>query len=509
MLRVLGAVRLSRLTEESTSPARQRERVDWWTSGQDARVVGIAEDLDVSGAVDPFERDSLGRWLSDNPPEPWDVLVAWKLDRISRSSMDTERLLRWCLDRDKRIVCVDDGIDTSTQMGQVWVKLASIFAEVERNAIKERTAKGKAALRKTGRWGGETIHYGFKAERRQDGWYLVQDETAVGIIRQIVAKVLDGDSIASIADWLTETGVPTPRDRQREIKGEPTQGKKWNSQTLFKMLGSKTLLGYTTYNGEVDTEVLKAPPILATEEFRTLQHSLESRRHSKTNNRTSNASPLLGVALCLECEKPFHHRAQNVNGKRYRYYYCAEKHGQAIKAETLEELLEEEFLDQVGAVEIHEEVYVPGSDSSAELESAVFALEELTDAMSRAASKTARQRLSERIARLDARIAELEAEPSEPARVELRPTGRTYAQEWADRDQDERRKLLQRSGIRLKARQTGKGRAAGEGGLFEYDLYVPYEVWERLGIKSDLTPEQRAAQRSEEQVAYRASLGIE
>ncbi|MBN3459219.1 recombinase family protein [Mycobacterium sp. DSM 3803] len=125
-LRVLGAVRLSRLTDESTSPVRQRERISWWASGNDATVTYVSEDLDTSGAVDPFKRESLGKWLTDTPPEPWDVLVAWKLDRISRSSMDTETLLRWCLERGKRIVCVDDGIDTDTQMGQVWVKLASI-----------------------------------------------------------------------------------------------------------------------------------------------------------------------------------------------------------------------------------------------------------------------------------------------------------------------------------------------------------------------------------------------
>ena len=90
-LRLLGGVRLSKLTDESTSPARQRERIEWWTQGHDGTVVAIAEDMDTSGAVDPFKRESLGKWLTDTPPEPWDVLVAWKLDRTSRSSMDTTK----------------------------------------------------------------------------------------------------------------------------------------------------------------------------------------------------------------------------------------------------------------------------------------------------------------------------------------------------------------------------------------------------------------------------------
>lgn len=480
MEKVLGAVRLSRLTDESTSPARQRERIEWWASGQDAEVVHIVEDLDVSGAVDPFEREGLGVWLSDSPPRHWDTLVAWKLDRISRSSMDTERLLRWCLDRGKRIVCVDDGIDTSTQMGQVWVKLASIFAEVERNAIKERTAKGKAALRKSGRWGGETVHYGFKTERRSDGWYLVHDEPAVDIIRRIVVKVREGDSIASIAQWLTETGVPTPRDRQRELRGQPVQGKKWNAQTLFKLLSSKTLLGYSVSKGQVDTEVQKAPPILTTEEFRTLQHHLSYRRTGKSNNRTSKASPLLGIAVCLECGKSMHHRTNHMNGKAYRYYYCREGHGQSIKADQLEQILEELFLEEVGDAERMQEVYIPASDTSAELESSVFALEELTEAMGKAASKSARERIRQQIERLDARIAELEELPQQEARIELQPTGEKWADVWARSSVEERRKLLTKAGITLQARLTGKGRAANEGGMLETHLSYPPEIKKSL-----------------------------
>ncbi|WP_372517167.1 recombinase family protein [Mycolicibacterium frederiksbergense] len=88
--------------------------------------------------------------------------MAWKLDRISRSSMDTETLLRRCLERGKRIVCVDDGIDTDTQMGQVWVKLASIFAEVERNAIKEGTTHRNSTAQPTSR----TRVIALKAEAR-------------------------------------------------------------------------------------------------------------------------------------------------------------------------------------------------------------------------------------------------------------------------------------------------------------------------------------------------------
>jgi site-specific DNA recombinase len=131
-LRALGAIRLSKVADESTSPARQRERIDWWASGNDADLMGVMSALGVSGAVSPFKREGLGGYLTDARADGWDVLLALKLDRISRSAEDAHKLLRWCTERGKRIVTTDDGIDTATTNGKVFIQLAAVFAEVER-----------------------------------------------------------------------------------------------------------------------------------------------------------------------------------------------------------------------------------------------------------------------------------------------------------------------------------------------------------------------------------------
>ncbi|MDV3129595.1 recombinase family protein [Mycobacterium sp. 21AC1] len=482
-LRILGAVRLSKLTDESTSPVRQRERIQWWASGNDATVTYVSEDMDTSGAVDPFKRESLGKWLTDTPPEPWDVLVAWKLDRISRSSMDTETLLRWCLDRGKRIVCVDDGIDTDTQMGQVWVKLASIFAEVERNSIKERVVQARKKLRSESRWGGETVHYGLKPQPLPTGgWELVHDAEAVKVIRRIVADVSRGDSVQSIAERLTAEGVPSSRDRQRQLQGKETTGAAWSTTTLHRLLESKTLLGYTVHQGDADPEVMKSEPILTASEFRQLQAVLDLRKRPKTTNRTGNASPLLGVAFCLECGSSIHQKSQVAKGKRYRYYYCSSKpqHGGKIPAEWLEEVLEETFLDKLGDTEVHEPVIVPASDHTDELDSARMQLEVVTGVMRKSSSLAVLETLAEQIAELDTRIVELEALPVQPTRTEHVPTGRTYSQDWEDSDTDAKRRLLLDSGIRYEVLLEGRTRAANQGGTFKSNLHVPEDIRDRM-----------------------------
>src|SRR5690606_19202534 len=134
MQRVLGVVRLSRSTEESTSVERQGEAIRKWVDLHSAELAAIAQDVDVSGAVSPFERDGLGLWLTDGRAHEWDTLVAWRLDRISRNARDTLELLEWCQKRGKRIVTISDGIDSGSGAGKLYLQITAALAEAERDA---------------------------------------------------------------------------------------------------------------------------------------------------------------------------------------------------------------------------------------------------------------------------------------------------------------------------------------------------------------------------------------
>src|SRR5690606_32501471 len=110
--RALAVVRLSVLSDCSTSPVRQLEDCTILIRSRGWEHVGTAEDLDVSATkYSPFNRPELGQWLTDDPPEPWDVLVVWRLDRLIRSSRDLAELLAWCEDRGKGFVSATEGFD--------------------------------------------------------------------------------------------------------------------------------------------------------------------------------------------------------------------------------------------------------------------------------------------------------------------------------------------------------------------------------------------------------------
>lgn len=124
-------------------------------------------------------------------------------------------------------------------MGRLFVKIASIFAELERDTIRERTAASRQALRAAGRWGGEAVHYGYKA---------------------------------------------APRDRQRSLRGQDLKGDRRSESTIWDILQSKALLGWTTHNGEADPNNLKSPPIITSELFERVQIELSKRKRAKTRN---------------------------------------------------------------------------------------------------------------------------------------------------------------------------------------------------------------------------------
>jgi site-specific DNA recombinase len=152
-MRVLGRLRLSRSTEESTSIERQRELIQSWTDSNGHTLVGFAEDIDVSGSIDPFETPQLGRWLNNRAPD-FDVICAWTLDKLGRNAIQLNKLFGWCLDHDKTVVSCREAIDLSTPVGRLIANVIAFLAEGELEAIRERQRSSRNKLRELGRWPG-------------------------------------------------------------------------------------------------------------------------------------------------------------------------------------------------------------------------------------------------------------------------------------------------------------------------------------------------------------------
>jgi DNA invertase Pin-like site-specific DNA recombinase len=513
-VRVLGRLRLSRSTEESTSIERQREIVHQWAEANGHSVVGWAEDIDVSGAVDPFDTPQLGPWLSNRVPE-WDVLCAWKLDRLGRNAIQLNRLFGWCGEHGKTVVSCSESIDLGSWAGRMLASVIAGLAEGELEAIRERQRSSRLKLRETARWAGGKPPFGYIGVRNTDGagWHLEVDPEASKVVHRIVDDLLDGKGITRIARELTEEGYRTPaqyyaalRGSQPGLRASPKdKAGKWAATPLRNMLRSKALRGHAHHNGETvrDAEgmpVQLAEPLVTSDEWELIQAALDKTQEARRDARFTVASPLAGLVVCYECGGSLHHDRNTVKRDRhvyvYRYYRCVNRRtcrSAMIPAEDLEELAEETFLHEFGDLGVRERVWVPGDSHEAELREAVGGYEELLKTAGRAVSATAKQRLQAQLDALDARIAELESAPAREARWEYRETGQKYRAVWESSDTDGRRELLQRSGITIAASITGvERRSKYQGGAWRLEIRAVPDVSGGIGPPKSMGPSEAA-----------------
>jgi site-specific DNA recombinase len=103
------------VTDASTSPERQLASCRELISQRGYEGVGVAEDLDISGSIDPFDRKKrpeLASWLHDRSNE-FDVIVVYRLDRLTRSTINLNQLFAWALDNGKTVVSATESVDLS------------------------------------------------------------------------------------------------------------------------------------------------------------------------------------------------------------------------------------------------------------------------------------------------------------------------------------------------------------------------------------------------------------
>jgi site-specific DNA recombinase len=378
-VRAIVGARVSHVQgEEKTSHISQRSKGEAYAESQDWTVVGAFEDLDVSAIkLSPWERPDLKAWLTDRA-EDWDALIFAKTDRVFRSAADCVKLAEWCRKHHKILVLVDDGIRLdyfnpedakdafADAMSNVFLILASAFAEIEGQRFIQRARDRIAYLRNTDRWGYGLPPYGFQIVDHPSGKgkALAHDSDGQEILHEAASRFLAGGSWTGICSDFNARGVLSPRDHHAARSGKPTKGSKWTVDNLRMMLMNPTTQGIKTTapnrnpnrkrpvgtpvldeNGE---PVMVGDPSFDAVTWERLQSEIASRT-TEPRKRRHSTNPLLGVAKCGVCGKNMRQRSQTTpGGVTHRYYVCGGSPkpcpGVSVIAAAAEERVEEAFL---------------------------------------------------------------------------------------------------------------------------------------------------------------------
>lgn len=374
--------RLSVTKEESVSIARQLQSCRRYAEARGWEVVGEFVDDGVSATANrPEERQG---WRALLAGRDFDAVIIWKVDRLARRVLDFLHADETLQKRGAGLVAVEDPIDMTSPQGRAFAVMLAVFGEMEAEAIRARVRAARAQILKDGRWPGGGIPYGYRSIPNPDGpgRVLVKDEERSVWLTETVAKALRGDTVNSIATWLTESGAPLPVRRAERTSGSTS----WNRQTVDGLLRNPVLAGMTPRNPgrpksakRVDAfavlrdedghpVVNEALAVISPEDFAMLQRVLDARTAPQARKKTERqpTSPFLSrVARCDECAV---YLCRGTNQKRPVLYCpkCRQTIGRtALDAYMIDRLLMERTSERVGDLVVEEAWARAGHDEMA------------------------------------------------------------------------------------------------------------------------------------------------
>lgn len=471
-MRALVVIRLSRITDTTTSPERQLAECRELCDKRGYEVVGSAEDLDISGAVDPFnikDRPSLARWLGGEH-EPFDVIVAYRVDRLTRSIRHLQKLVAWAEDHGKLIVsATEPHFDMTTPFAAVVIALMGTVAQMELEAIRERTKSAAQHNIKQGKYRGSTPPWGYTPKRDESGtWRLVPDEDQVALIDEVAKRALAGEPLQRIAHDLTKRGVLTPKDQFALSRGREVKHREWSTTQLKRSLLSEAILGYAVSKGRVvrnddGSPVVRSEPILSREVFDGLVVEIAARSREQRGEPTRATSLLVRVIYCGVCGQPGY-KFNGGSHSQYPRYRCrsmtrAVKCGnRTIRMAYADDLVERIILLLLAESERLDRVWDSGSDHSIELAGIDAELVDLTSLLGTGPYRVGtpqRKALDARIEGLATRQAALSVEAPKPAGYTWKPTGEKFGEWWARQDVTAKNVWLRSMNVRLEFDRKG------------------------------------------------------
>ena len=294
--------------QEGYSIHEQEERTKKYCSAMGWKVYKVYADPGFSGGS--INRPALQQLIHDVKDHRINKVVVYKLDRLSRSQRDTLNLIEDVFNSNQvDFVSMSENFDTSSPFGRATIGILAVFAQLEREQIKERMCMGKDARFKTGKWmgaGKTPIGYDYK-----DGKLIVNDYEKMQVVK-IFDLFLSGYSLRRIAITLNDSGLHNKYG-------------KWTNRSVGRVLSSRVYLGEVFFKDQWCPGNHES--IIQEDDFKRSMQLHNSIREKYTYNlRPGKAkSYLAGLMYCEKCGAKYH----KIRPGQYSYYYCASRAGRS------------------------------------------------------------------------------------------------------------------------------------------------------------------------------------
>jgi site-specific DNA recombinase len=292
------------LSKEFNSLQAQREACEAYIASQRSEGWALIRDAYDDGGFSggTLERPGLQQLLADIEEGLVDVVVVYKIDRLSRSLMDFSKLVEVFDRADVTFVSVTQSFNTTTSMGRLTLNILLSFAQFEREVIAERVRDKIRASRQKGMWMGGSVPLGYVVQNRK----LMVHEPAAAVVRSMFERFLHVGSATVLAKEMRAEGVLT------------TKGRPIDKGYLYKCLSNRTYLGLAIHKG---TAYPGEHAAIISQDLWDKVHAIlaENVRTRAANTRAQTPALLKGLIFgpTGAAMSPTHTRKGN---RLYRYY---------------------------------------------------------------------------------------------------------------------------------------------------------------------------------------------
>lgn len=297
---------------EGYSLGEQEERLKKYAEAMGWSVAQVFVDGGFSGGN--MNRPALQSMIKAVNRHEADIVLVDKLDRLSRSQFDTLYLIQEIFTKNGvAFVSRAEAFDTSSAFGRAMVGILAVFAELERERIKERMAEGKVGRAKDGKWTGK-VPTGYDYDPKSGN--LIINPYEAEQVKMVINLFQQRVPVLNIANRMNAAGYKTKY-------GD------WNLSTIKSIVQNRVYLGELHWKGES----LRGnhEPIITEEVWQKSQAIMKERTKTFENYRPGRryASPLAGMVWCEVCGGRYHNKTsgKNKDGTERRYYMCYSRAG--------------------------------------------------------------------------------------------------------------------------------------------------------------------------------------
>ena len=268
------------------------------------------DDGGISGAT--MERPALQRLLSGIQDAKIDVVVVYKVDRLTRSLADFAKIVEIFDAQGVSFVSVTQQFNTTTSMGRLTLNVLLSFAQFEREVTGERIRDKIAASKKKGMWMGGFVPLGFDVKDRD----LVVNGAEAETVRALFRLYRELGTVRRLKEEADRLGLTTKQRTQSS--GPATGGRPFTRGHLYQLLSNPIYVGEVVHKGV--SYPGRHDALVARELFDAVQRQLAgnaSLRRSATNAKAPSLLTGLAHDEAGDLLSPTH---ANKKGRRYRYY---------------------------------------------------------------------------------------------------------------------------------------------------------------------------------------------